>query len=211
MHADMGGAVERRTRRDCPAGHAIELAAEFFLDQPRHFVGAEAIDDVFEPRLGAVGAVAMIDEYAHDGIGHLGGVGGLHHHAGLAREVPVPGDAADHQAKPHAGRDLAAFLHLDRLETDIVGILQHGNDAAAVEADIELARQAVERAFVEDVEMPFARVGARVDQLLRIDAGGRRAGDVADIVGAGAARAQPEILDRFDHGNHVVGLDLADL
>ena len=50
-------------------------------------------------------------------------------------------------------------LHRDRLEADVVGVLQHRNDAAAVEADIELARQAVERALVEDVEMPFARVG----------------------------------------------------
>ena len=59
--------------------------------------------------------------------------------------------------------------------------------------------------------MPFARVGPRVDQLLRIDAGGRRAGDVADVVGAGAARAQAEILDRLDHRDGVLRLDLADL
>ena len=82
---------------------------------------------------------------------------------------------------------------------------------AAVETDIELARQAVERAVVENVEVPFARIGAGVDQFLRIDAGGRRAGDVADIVGAGAARAQTEILDRLDHGDGVLRLDLADL
>ena len=86
-----------------------------------------------------------------------------------------------------------------------------GIDAGAVEGDVELARQAVERAVVEDVEVPFARVGPRVDQLLRVDAGGRRAGDVADVVGAGAARAQAEILDRLDHGDRILGLDLADL
>ena len=45
----------------------------------------------------------------------------------------------------------------------------------------------------------------------RIDAGGWRAGDVADIVGAGAARAKPQVLHRFDHANGVLGLDLADL
>ena len=211
MHADMGGAVEPRSGRERITDNAIEFAAEFFLDQPQHFVEAEAVDDVFEPRLGAVGAVAVIDEYAHDGVGHLGGVGGFDHHAGLAREVPVPGDAADHQAKPHAGHDLAALLHLDRLEADVVGILKHGNDAAAVEADIELARQAVERAFVEDVEMPFARVGPGVDQLLGIDARGGRARDVANIVGARAARAQPEILHRLDGGDGVLGFDLAHL
>ena len=86
-----------------------------------------------------------------------------------------------------------------------------GMTTGAVEGDIELARQAVERALVENVEVPFARERAGVDQLLRIDAGGRRAGDIADIVGAGAARAQAEILDRLDHGDGVLGLDLADL
>ena len=59
--------------------------------------------------------------------------------------------------------------------------------------------------------MPFARVRPGVDQLLRVDAGGRRAGDVADVVGAGAARAQPQILDRLDHGDRVVRLDFANL
>ena len=116
-----------------------------------------------------------------------------------------------HEPEPDAGLDAEAVPHLDGLEADVVGVLQHRDDAAAVEPDVELARQAVERAIVEDVEMPFARVRARVDQFLRIDARGRRAGDVADIVGAGAARAQPEILDRLDHGDRVLRLDLAHL
>ena len=95
------------------------------------------------------------------------------------------------------GVDAEAVLHLDRLEADVVGVLQHRDEAGAVEGDVELARQAVERALVEDVEVPFARVGPGVDQLLRVDAGGRRAGDVADVVGAGAARAQAEVLNLF--------------
>ena len=59
--------------------------------------------------------------------------------------------------------------------------------------------------------MPLARERARVDLFLWINAGGRRAGDVADIVGAGAARAQAEILNGLDHRDGVVGLYLADL
>ena len=70
-------------------------------------------------------------------------------------------------------------------------------DARAVEGNIELARQAVERALIEDVEVPFPRVRTGVDQLLRVDAGGRCAGDVADVVGAGAARTQPQVLNLF--------------
>src|SRR5207302_5125128 len=98
-----------------------------------------------------------------------------------------------------------------RLKADIVGVFQHRDDAAAVEADIELARNAVERAVVENVEVPFARVGPRVDQLLRVDTGGRRTSDIADVVGAGAARAQAEIQNSFDHGDCVLRLDLAHL
>ena len=59
--------------------------------------------------------------------------------------------------------------------------------------------------------MPFARERPRIDQLLRIDAGGRSAGDIADVVGAGAARAQPQILHRLDHGDRIVRFDFADL
>ena len=70
--------------------------------------------------------------------------------------------------------------------------------------DIELARQAVERALVENVVVPFARIRPRVEHFLRIDAGGRRAGDVADVVGARAARTQTEIQDRLDHVDGVL-------
>ena len=104
----------------------------------------------------------------------LRGVGGLHQDASVVRERMVSGDAAEAEPEPDAGRKPEAVVHLHGLEADIVGVFQHRDDAAAVEADIELARQAVERAVVENVEVPFARIGPGVDQFLRIDAGGRR-------------------------------------
>ena len=76
------------------------------------------------------------------------------------------------------------FVYLDRLETDVICVLQHRDEPRAVKTDIELARQAVERTVVEDVKMPFACVGTGVDQFLRVDTGGRRSGDVPDVVGA---------------------------
>ena len=153
----------------------------------------------------------MIGEHAHHGVGHLGGVGRAHHHAGLARKVLVSGDAAEHQPEPDAPLDAEAVLHLDRLEADVVGVLERGDDAAAVIGDVELARQAVERALVEDMEVPLARIRPRIEQFLRVDAGGGRTRDVADVVGAGAARAQAEIGDRFEHRDRVLRRDLADL
>ena len=204
MNADMRGAVERRTRRHGAGHRAVEPAAEFLLEQTEEFLDAHGVEHVFQPRLGAVGAIAVIDEDAHHRVRHLAGILRQHQHTGIAGEIAVAGDAAEAELEPDAGSEAEAIVHLHRLEADVVGILQHRNGAGAVESDIELARQAVERAVVEDVEVPFARIGARVDQLLRIDACRRRAGDVADIVGAGAARAQPQILDRLDHGDRVV-------
>ena len=90
MHADMGGAVERRARHQRLRRDPVELAAELLLDQRHDLVHAHAVDDVFEPRLVAVGAVAVVDVDAHDGVRHLAGVGRPHHHAGLAREVRCP-------------------------------------------------------------------------------------------------------------------------
>ena len=126
--------------------------------------------------------------------------------AGVAGEIPVAGDAAEREAKPDAGLDAEAVLHLDRREGDVVGVFQHRDLAGAVEGDVELARQPVQRAIVEDVIVPLARIGAGVDQLLRIDPGGRRARDVADVVGAGTARAQAEVLDPLDQRHRVLRL-----
>jgi hypothetical protein len=107
----------------------------------------------------------------------------------------VPGDTAEHDPHPHARLHGRTLAHQGGLEADVVGLLQHGHAPAAVEGDVELARQAEERAVVEDMEVPGAGKRARVDQLLRIDPRGRRAGDVADVVGAGALGAQAEVLD----------------
>ncbi len=59
--------------------------------------------------------------------------------------------------------------------------------------------------------MPFAREGPRVDQLLAADARCGVAGHVADIVGARAARIQPNILQPLDDIGRVLGRDLTNL
>src|SRR5205823_5021043 len=105
--------------------------------------------------------------------------------------------------------DAEAFFHFDRRKADVVRLLEHRDDAAAVEADIEFPRQPKQRALVETVEVPLARIRPCVDELLRIDAGSGGAGDVADIISAGAARAQAEVLHRLDHAHRALRLDLA--
>jgi hypothetical protein len=135
----------------------------------------------------------------------------LHQDTGITGKIVMPGDAAQAQLEPDAGRKPASLVHLHRLKADIVRIFQHRDRAGAVEGDIEFARQAVKRAIIENMEMPFARERAGIDQLLRIDACRRRAGDVADIVSAGAARAEAEILNGLDQRDGVMRFDLADL
>ena len=194
-----------------PGTARSSLRPSFSSTSTDEFIDAHLLEHVFEPRLGAVGAIAVIDEHAHHRIGDQRRIRGPDDDAGVAREAAVARKSAEAKTEPDAGLKSEAVVHLHRLEADVVGILQHGNYARAVEADIELARQAVERAVVENMEVPFARIRPRVDQLLRIDTGGRRAGDVADIVGAGAARAQTEILHRLDHGDGILRFDFADL
>ncbi len=189
MGSDVSEAVVGRSCFKGCLRCAGELVAELVFHRAQEFFETPGVEDVFEPRLGAVGAVAVVDEDAHYGVGDLGGVFRLDDDAGSAGEILVPGDAAEHELEPNARFDAEAILHRDGLEADVVGVFQHRDQAAAVEADVELARDAVERAVVEDVEMPFAGIGPRIDQLLGVDPSGRRASDVADIVGAGAARA----------------------
>ena len=115
------------------------------------------------------------------------------------------------EPKPDAGLDAETVLHLDGGKRDVVGVFQHRDLAGAVEGDVELARQARQRAVVEDVIVPLAGIFAGVEQFLRIDPGGRRARDVADVVGAGAARAQAEILNALDQRHRMLRRDFADL
>ena len=94
VNAEMRGARKRRPRRQ-RAGHgAVELAAELLLHQPEEFLDPHLVEHVFEPRLGAVGAVAVIDEHAYHRVRYQGGVGRLDQHAGIARKALVPGEPA---------------------------------------------------------------------------------------------------------------------
>ena len=65
--------------------------------------------------------------------------------------------------------------------------------------------------MIQDVVVERARQRAGIDQFLRVDPGGRAAGQVADVVGSGAARGQPQFVDRHQHVERMRGADLADL
>src|SRR5262249_41040544 len=153
------------------------------------------VEYILQARLVAVGAITVLDVDANDRVSDLRCLLRPNYDAGIARKVLVTGDPAECEPKPNAGFDIEPLFHLHGGEADVVAILKHGDFSAAVEADVEFARQAVERTLVQDVKMPFARVGPRVEKFLRIDAGRRRTRDVAYIVSARATRAKPEVGD----------------
>ena len=59
--------------------------------------------------------------------------------------------------------------------------------------------------------MHLAREGARVDQLLRVDAGGGRASDIANVVRAGAAVEDAKVGQSHQDIGRIAGADLANL
>ena len=136
------------------AGTRCQLASQSFLDDRKKFVEAPSVEHVFQPRLVAVGTIAIFDEDAHDGVGNADGFIRLENDPGIAGEILVAGDAAERQAEIDARFNAKSFTHLDGLKGDVVGFFQRGDAPSSVKRDIELARQAVERALVEDVIMP---------------------------------------------------------
>jgi hypothetical protein len=149
------------------------------------------LDQIMQTGAFAVGAVAVVDEQADDRNGGGNDLVRQEQNSAVAREDPVTGDAAEHHAEINSGRDRLVGPDGDGGEAYVVGVFQNPEPPAAVKGDIELARQAVQPAVVQDVMVEFAGERPRVDQLLRIDAGGRAARQIANVVGPGAARGSP--------------------
>src|SRR6185437_8596135 len=183
----------------------------FGFDGEQELVDAHAVDHVFHARLQAVGAVARLDENAHDGVRDFGRVFRPDDDAGVLGKIPVAGNATNRQLEPDAGLNGETFLDLDRSERDVIGVFKHRDLASTIERDVELARQPGQRAIVENVIVPFASVRAGVDQFLRIDAGSGRARDIANVVSSGATRTQSDVLDALDQPHGVFRCDLLDL
>ena len=60
----------RWARRYCRHG-AVEFVTEFLLEQAEKLLDAQGIEHIFQPRLSAVGAVAVFNEQAHHRIRNL--------------------------------------------------------------------------------------------------------------------------------------------
>ena len=82
MHADMAMLVRRRARQDRRRIRTQQRFAELLFDFREERRHSHAVEHVFQPSLGPVGAVAVRDEHAHHGVAHLHGIVWRHDHAG---------------------------------------------------------------------------------------------------------------------------------
>ncbi len=95
MDPDMGKPVYGRPRGQSLDRHPHELPAKLLLHSGEEFVDAPAVEHIFEPSFGAVGAIAVVDVDPHHRVGHERCLGWLHDHAGRAGEILVTRNAAD--------------------------------------------------------------------------------------------------------------------
>ena len=107
-----------------PGTARSSLRPSFSSSKADEFLDAHGVEHIFQPRLGAVGAIAVLDEQPHDRVGDRAGILRLHQNAGVAGEIAMAGDAAEAELEPDAGRKPKAIVHLHGLEADIVGILE---------------------------------------------------------------------------------------
>src|ERR1035437_3167778 len=96
-------------------------------------------------------------------------------------------DSAEHYAEiDSGGHGLAlrgnAFVHPDSDETNVVGISNNRDRAAVIEGDVELSRQPIHIARVQNVGIQRLGQWSYIEQFLSIDAGDGRSRNVADVI-----------------------------
>ena len=65
--------------------------------------------------------------------------------------------------------------------------------------------------MIENVVVHLPAVRRDIDQLIRVDAGQRAAGDVADVVAAAALIDDADILQAHEHVDRILRADFANL
>src|SRR6185437_4233885 len=188
MNANVTGAIDFVTRLAFLRAAVQEWKGQALFSFGEELVDAPEIYKVFEACLLAIGAVAVIDIDTDHGGRNGDGLLRPDQHASILRKLPMTGDSTQQDAKIDAGRHAASFADAYCLEANVVCVCQYTDGAAAVESDVEFARQFIEIARVEDVVVQAFSKRRHVDDLNWIDAGGGRGGDVADVVSAAAAR-----------------------
>src|SRR5512144_1793420 len=88
MHADMGETVGPRPVLDAILGDTGKGTTQPRLDLADEFLETPDVEHIFEPRLVAIGAIAVVDEDTDDGVCDLGRLFRLQVDAGRPRKIP---------------------------------------------------------------------------------------------------------------------------
>lgn len=113
----------------------------------------------------------MGDKGADDRDGTRDDLARLQQHAAVLGEGAMSGDAAEEHAEVDARGHRCAGTDTDGGKADVVGCFENSHSPAAVEGDIEFARQAIQLAVVQNVMVHLATQQPCIDQLLRVDPG----------------------------------------
>ena len=130
---------------------------------------------------------------------------GRNDHAKVARKRFVPGRTAERDAEQNF------FADLHRFHTDVVGVFHRADETAAVVGNVELARQIVKRAVIDDDLAELLAERHHVNQLHRVNARRGIGGEITDVVRARAARVQTNALDAAEKFRRILRLDEAHL
>ena len=110
MNADVARAVDWVARFAASTREANERKGEPLLRLGEKLLHAPAVDEVFEPGLLAVGAIAILAEDANHGRGDGDRLIRAEEQAAVGGKLLVAGDAAEQDAKVDAGGDALDLL-----------------------------------------------------------------------------------------------------
>ena len=162
MKAGVRTTLTRWPRLAIFEGQARKRCGKSLLGRGEECLTPKAVEDVFQTCTFTIGAVALVDEHAYHRQRYRHTLLGLKCHAKVSRKVAVSGDATHRDAKVNTFWQALARGHPHRAEANVVCILERRDRPAAVESNVELPRQPVELAVVQDRMVQRKPEGPRV-------------------------------------------------
>ena len=176
-------------------GESPQGEGEFFLGFFEKFLDSPVIDQVLEAGFFSVGAVAVLNENSDHSSGYCHAFSGGDQETGVTGELLVSSDATELEAEVDPVGNACLVFYFTGVEGDVVGIGTDTDGTATVEGNIEFAGEPVEIPIVEDAVVHAFGEGEDIDVFLRVVAAGGRGGNVADVIGSGSFRSQPDLVE----------------
>src|SRR5262245_52181507 len=130
-----------------------ERKCEFVFDFLEEFRDAPLVDQVFESGSLSVGSVPVFDKHTKDCSRNRYAFGRFDEDSRIFCKLLVPGNAGQFDAKIDSGFDPLALIDSDGHKAYVVRIRNGADRATAFKRNIELSRQVIHVAIVQDVVM----------------------------------------------------------